>query len=64
MREQEYLREQVKRIKWQEGITYKTIAEELLGMNYHSFMNFVHGYKELGYERRKILEAYICDMLQ
>ena len=44
--EQKYLREQVKRLKWQEGISYKYLAEELLNMKYNSFVNFVHGYKD------------------
>ena len=43
--EQNYLREEVKRLKWQEGISYKYLAEELLDMKYNSFVNFVHGYK-------------------
>ena len=63
MREQEYLREQVKRLKWQEGISYKTIAEELLDMNYNSFVNFVNGYKELGYKRSRILSDFIQNIL-
>lgn len=61
--EQNYLREQVKRIKWQENISYKTIAEDLLEMNYNSFINFLHGYKDLGYERVKILKSFINDMI-
>lgn len=61
--EQNYLREQVKRLKWKEGISYKTIAEDLLDMNYNSFINFVNGYKDLGYERTIILKGYIADMI-
>lgn len=60
---QNYLREQVKRLKWQEDIDYKTIAEELLDMNYNSFINFLHGYKRLGTERTKVLKEYIENML-
>ena len=60
---QEYLREQVKRLKWEEDISYKTIAEELLNMNYHSFINFMKGYKNLGYERSRMLKNYIDDIL-
>ena len=63
MEEQMYLREQVKRLKWQEGISYKFLAEQLLDMKYNSFVNFVNGYKNLGYERAKLLKAYIDDML-
>lgn len=63
MDRQEYLREQVKRLKWQEGISYKTIAEDLLSMNYNAFMNFMHGYKALGSEKEKKLKEYIEVML-
>ena len=62
--EQEYLRDQVKRLKWKEGISFKCIAEELLGMKYNSFINFVHGYKKLGNKRVKILKEYIDNMIQ
>ena len=61
--EQNYLREEVKRLKWQEGISYKYLAEELLDMKYNSFVNFVNGYKDLGYTRTKILKGYIEDMI-
>lgn len=59
---QEDLRQAVKRIKWQEGISYKLIAEDLLDMSTNSFYNFVNGYCNLGYERSKKLEGYINDM--
>lgn len=39
MNNQDILREEVKKIKWLEDITFKTIAEELLNMNYHAFIN-------------------------
>lgn len=61
--EQNLLREQVKRLKWQEDISYKTIAEDLLNMRYESFINFVHGYRDLGYERTKKLKEYLECML-
>lgn len=57
--EQNYLREEIKRIKWQKDISYKYIANEILKMKYNSFINFVHGYKDLGYERRRILKMFI-----
>lgn len=62
-REQNYLREQVKRLKWQEDISYKYIAEEVLEMKYNSFVNFVNGYKDLGSERVKILRTFIEDVM-
>ena len=60
--DQDYLREQVKRLKWQEGMNYKCIAEELLGMKYNSFINFIHGYKKLGYKRARKLKEYVDDI--
>lgn len=56
------LREEVKRIKWQEEISYKTISEELLNMKYHSFINWLHGYRNLGKKRLKLLTDFINDM--
>lgn len=58
-KEQNVLREEVKKLRWQEDVTYKSIAEDLLDMNYNSFINFLRGYKDLGYERMKILKEYI-----
>ena len=46
-----------------EVINNKYLAEELLDMKYNSFVNFVHGYKDLGYTRTKILKKYIEDMI-
>lgn len=59
MKDQEILREQVKRLKWQEDITYKMIAEDLLDMNYNSFINWLHNYTNLGYEKTQKLKDYI-----
>ena len=63
LKEQDFLRDQVKRLKWQEDITYREVAEDLLGMKYNSFINWLHGYTNLGYERRKQLEEYINCMM-
>lgn len=57
--EQDILREKAKMMKWKYDVDYRTIAEDVLGMNYNSFLNFVNGYKELGRQRSKILEDYI-----
>ena len=56
---QDYLRLEVKCLKWQENISYKEIAENLLEMRYNSFINWLHGYKNLGRERQNILKEYI-----
>ena len=62
MNNQNILREEVKKVKWLEDITFKTIAEELLNMNYHAFINWLHGYKNLSSEKIKKLEDFINDM--
>lgn len=57
--EQDILREKAKMMKWKYDVDYRTIAEDVLGMNYNSFLNFVNGYKVLGKQRSKILDDYI-----
>lgn len=59
---QEYLRKEVKRVKWEGDISFKEIAEQLLEMHYNSFMNWLHGYCRLGYARFKLLQEYIETM--
>lgn len=59
---QAILRSEVKRIKWEEEISYKIIAEELLNMKYNSFINWLHGYKKLSQQKTKILYDFINDM--
>ena len=59
MSEQDFLRKEVKRLKWEAGITYREISQELLCMNYRSFLNWLHGRADLGYEKREILKDYI-----
>lgn len=60
IKQQNYMREEVRRLKWEENISYKTIAEDLLCMNYHSFMNWLHEYKNLSSKRIDILKDYVC----
>ena len=59
--EQNNLRLDVKKLKWQKDISYKYLAEEVLSMKYNSFINFIHGYKNLGYTRTIILKEFIKD---
>lgn len=59
---QNILREEVKKIKWLEDITFKTLAEDLLNMNYHAFINWLHGYKNLSREKAIKLQNFIDDM--
>lgn len=56
---QEKLRMEVKQLKWQDDIDFKTIAEDLLEMDYHSFINWKNGLYNLGYEKTKTLTDYI-----
>jgi len=63
MKKQDLLREQVKKLKWQEDIYYKEIAKDLLDMHYNSFMNWLHGYCELGSDKEKKLQEYVDCML-
>lgn len=59
MNQQNYLREEVRRLKWEEDISYKTIAEDLLEMKYNSFINWLHNYKNLSNKRILILKDFI-----
>lgn len=59
---QRYFREEVKRLKWEEDISYKTIAIDLLEMNYNAFINWLHGYKNLSKEKLYKLEDFINAM--
>lgn len=61
MKDQEYLRSQCKRLKWEEEISYKEMAEHL-DLKYNSFMNFICGYKNLGERSVKRLEEFIIDV--
>lgn len=58
MKEQDKLRDKVKELKWKDNVSYKELAV-LLDMKYNSFMNFVHGYKRLGYARAMELERIV-----
>ena len=56
---QEYFREEVKKLKWKEDISYKFIAKNLLDMNYNAFINWLRGYKNLSREKLEKLKDYI-----
>ena len=59
MNKQDFLRMKVRKLKWEENISYKVIAEDLLDMKYHSFINWLHRYKDLGNKRIMILTDFI-----
>lgn len=56
---QEELRIQVKKLKWQYDISYKEIAIDLLEMDYQAFNNWVNGRCKLGRQKVKQLQDYI-----
>ena len=55
---QDELRNKVKELKWKDDVSYKEMAN-MLDMRYNSFVNFVHGYKGLGYGRSVKLQQMI-----
>lgn len=57
--EQIFLRNEVKRLRWQKDISYKFIAENVLKMNYRAFLNFIHNHSRLGNTRTNKLKEYI-----
>ena len=59
MYNQNYIRKEVRRLKWEENIKYKTIAEDLLDMKYNSFINWLHNYKNLSNKKIIILQDFI-----
>lgn len=60
MNEKDIIRLKVKELKWKYGISYKTIAN-MLDMKYNSFLNYLNGYKDLGYERTNKLKQIIAE---
>lgn len=64
MREQEVLRKQVKRVKAEyDDIYYKNFAE-FLGINEHSFYNWLNGYYKLSADKADKLHDVIIDLLK
>lgn len=59
MNSQNYYREEIKRLRWEEDITFKEIAINLLDMNYHSFINWLGGRCNLSRNKLLILQDYI-----
>lgn len=64
MSKQDELRCAVRKLKWQDGISYKEIATELLDMNVNAFYNFVNGQCDLGYKRVRLLTSYLSEMME
>ena len=63
MNKQDYLREKCKQLRWQKEITYKTLAKDILCMNYNSFINWLHSYSKLSCKREQILNDYVAKQL-
>lgn len=56
---QEKLRQEVKKLKWQKGITFLDVAY-YTGINEHTLYNFLSGHKaNLGYKKAQILNDYL-----
>ena len=51
----DYLRKEVKLLKALQGISYKELAEEYLGLRQDSFYSWLHGYYDLGIEKQHLL---------
>jgi len=51
----ELLRKEVKLLKALQGISYKELAEEYLGLRQDSFYSWLHGYYDLGIEKQHLL---------
>ena len=51
----EILRKEVKLLKALQGVSYKEIAEEYLGIRQASFYSWLKGYYSLGEEKQKQL---------
>ena len=56
---QDVLRDEVKRLRWEENITFKEISTDLLCMDYHAFINWLHSRTNLGSQRIKQLQDFI-----
>lgn len=56
-----YLREECKRLKCYQGITYKEIAE-YLEIRQDSFYSWLKGYYNLGYSKQRKLKEIISNL--
>lgn len=54
----EACRKECRRLKWEEGIAYKVMAEDWLKMNYNTFINFVHGQASISDEKIRTLNKH------
>ena len=60
---QDKLREQCRLVKALDKRTsYKDIAG-VIDLSYHSFINWLHGYYNLSYNKEKQLDRWVSDML-
>lgn len=58
----DYLRKEVKLIKALQGISYKELSEEYLGIRKDSFYSWLHGYYDLGKEKQELLYDVISTL--
>lgn len=57
-----YLRVEVKLLKALQGISYKELAEEYLGIRQDSFYSWLKGYYNLGEEKQKQLYEVVLTL--
>lgn len=59
MNQQEILRKDLKRLKWEQGTPFLLVAQET-GINQHTLYNFVSGRRaNLGYKKAQALYNYL-----
>lgn len=51
----DFLRKEVKLLKALQGVSYKELAEEYLGIKQDSFYSWLKGYYNLGDEKQQLL---------
>lgn len=56
------LRKEVKLLKVLQGISYKEIAEEYLGLKRDSFYAWLNGYYDLGIEKQQLLLEIVSNL--
>jgi len=57
-----YLRKEVKLLKALQGISYKELAEEYLGIRQDSFYSWLRGYYNLGQEKQQQLYDVVSNL--
>lgn len=59
MKNQDYIRKEVKLLKLEGIISYKELAEDYLNITYNGFMNWLCGFKNLSTSKIRLLQEII-----